>query len=409
MAARSTTTPSRWPSAPLRPTPSSTPMALAQSQRAGRPACAGLEGALHGVAARVLCDRVGLDDQRPPRGRSRAQLPVISPRPTGAGGSCSSTTSWRPASTSRPRLPRPDDGRDRRRHGTLPRGRRAVLRAAARPHLIAVSRRPSTSPSPRPAGWRWRPKVSPTAALPAASTAATCTACSTASGVIQVDSRERARAQPGTALFARLGPHPHAAAQRPRRRRAVRVLGPHGGDRAERPAPTVPLADGVRSPVGRREELRAATPGLPSTRVLDRIREGGPITAADLQQRTGPKGSWWSWDDGKLALEFLFHHGRLRDRAAQRLRPPLRPAGTVPACWRLRRRPRPRPAPSCWPRRPLARRGDVGGPDRLPPSRHSGLQAARRRARRRGRPAARPGRGLAKPACMHRDATIPAR
>ena len=64
-------------------------------------------------------------------------------------------------------------------------------------------------------------------------------------------------------LFARLGPHPRAAPRCPRRRRAVRVLGPHGGDRAEHPAPTVPLADGVRSPVGRREEVRAATPGLP--------------------------------------------------------------------------------------------------------------------------------------------------
>jgi len=43
--------------------------------------------------------------------------------------------------------------------------------------------------------------------------------------------------------------------------------------------------------------------------VLARIRDSGPITAADLEQRVGPKGSWWSWDDGKLALEHLFHHG----------------------------------------------------------------------------------------------------
>ncbi|MET0326046.1 MAG: crosslink repair DNA glycosylase YcaQ family protein [Ilumatobacteraceae bacterium] len=45
--------------------------------------------------------------------------------------------------------------------------------------------------------------------------------------------------------------------------------------------------------------------------VLARIRDSGPITAADLEQRVGPKGSWWSWDDGKLALEHLFHHGEV--------------------------------------------------------------------------------------------------
>jgi uncharacterized protein len=57
--------------------------------------------------------------------------------------------------------------------------------------------------------------------------------------------------------------------------------------------------------------------------VLARVRDGGPITAADLEQRVGSKGSWWSWDDGKIALEHLFHLGavvavrRPRDFARQ--------------------------------------------------------------------------------------------
>ena len=32
----------------------------------------------------------------------------------------------------------------------------------------------------------------------------------------------------------------------------------------------------------------------------------GPVVAGDLRQRPGPKGTWWDWDDGKLALECLF-------------------------------------------------------------------------------------------------------
>jgi uncharacterized protein YcaQ len=43
--------------------------------------------------------------------------------------------------------------------------------------------------------------------------------------------------------------------------------------------------------------------------VLRRIRDEGPLVAADLAQRAGPKGTWWDWDDGKIALEHLFHAG----------------------------------------------------------------------------------------------------
>jgi uncharacterized protein YcaQ len=45
--------------------------------------------------------------------------------------------------------------------------------------------------------------------------------------------------------------------------------------------------------------------------VLARISADGPIVAGDLKQRVGPKGTWWDWDDGKVALEYLFHRGEL--------------------------------------------------------------------------------------------------
>ena len=41
------------------------------------------------------------------------------------------------------------------------------------------------------------------------------------------------------------------------------------------------------------------------------VSDHGPVTAGDVSQRDRPKGAWWDWDDGKIALEALFHQGRL--------------------------------------------------------------------------------------------------
>jgi uncharacterized protein YcaQ len=45
--------------------------------------------------------------------------------------------------------------------------------------------------------------------------------------------------------------------------------------------------------------------------VLARIRDEGPVVAADISVREGRKGPWWDWDDAKTALEFLFETGQL--------------------------------------------------------------------------------------------------
>ena len=45
--------------------------------------------------------------------------------------------------------------------------------------------------------------------------------------------------------------------------------------------------------------------------VYQRIADSGPIAAGDISERVGKKGSWWDWDDAKLALEYLFMTGRL--------------------------------------------------------------------------------------------------
>ncbi|MEZ5215738.1 MAG: crosslink repair DNA glycosylase YcaQ family protein [Ilumatobacteraceae bacterium] len=48
--------------------------------------------------------------------------------------------------------------------------------------------------------------------------------------------------------------------------------------------------------------------------IVERIASDGPIVAGDLQMRRGPKGTWWDWDHGKMALEYLFWCGRLTAR-----------------------------------------------------------------------------------------------
>lgn len=44
--------------------------------------------------------------------------------------------------------------------------------------------------------------------------------------------------------------------------------------------------------------------------LLDRVRDGGPVAASDVEQRRQP-GGWWAWSDAKRALEWLFWAGHL--------------------------------------------------------------------------------------------------
>ncbi|MDO8363484.1 MAG: crosslink repair DNA glycosylase YcaQ family protein [Actinomycetota bacterium] len=45
--------------------------------------------------------------------------------------------------------------------------------------------------------------------------------------------------------------------------------------------------------------------------VLRRIEMDGPLASGDLSERVGKKGTWWDWDDGKVALEHLFWSGKV--------------------------------------------------------------------------------------------------
>jgi uncharacterized protein len=45
--------------------------------------------------------------------------------------------------------------------------------------------------------------------------------------------------------------------------------------------------------------------------VYDRVVDDGPLTSGQFESRVGPKGSWWDWDDAKIALENLFWRGKV--------------------------------------------------------------------------------------------------
>jgi hypothetical protein len=137
-------------------------------------------------------------------------------------------------------------------------------------------------------------------------------------GVIQIDSVNVLVRSQELPLFARLGPHPrtliddatddgelfeywvHEASHVPADHHHLhrwRMTRPHRW-----PA------------IARLDETR---PGF-IEHVVEYVRDNGAVVAGDLRQRTGPKGTWWDWDDGKIALEYLFHAGVLSARRRRR-------------------------------------------------------------------------------------------
>lgn len=53
-------------------------------------------------------------------------------------------------------------------------------------------------------------------------------------------------------------------------------------------------------------------------RLYRRVRDEGPLKAADVSTRVGKKGTWWDWDEAKSALEYLFYAGRVTTRSRDR-------------------------------------------------------------------------------------------
>jgi len=134
-------------------------------------------------------------------------------------------------------------------------------------------------------------------------------------GLIQIDSVNVLVRSQELPLFARLGPHPRSLIDDATRHGDLFEFWVH--EACHVPIELYPLQRWAMSGHPRWKSLRswAADNERLVANVLDRVRADGPIVASDLEMRDRPKGTWWDWDNGKLALEHLFRTG---DVAARR-------------------------------------------------------------------------------------------
>ncbi len=130
-------------------------------------------------------------------------------------------------------------------------------------------------------------------------------------GVIQIDSVNVLVRSQELPLFARLGPHP----------RSLISEATAAGELFEywvHEASHVPTQHhhlhrwrmAEEHKWSRYHTLEQRRPGFVDS-VHQRVATDGPLAAGDLEQRVGKKGTWWDWDDGKVALEYLFWNGRV--------------------------------------------------------------------------------------------------
>jgi uncharacterized protein len=130
-------------------------------------------------------------------------------------------------------------------------------------------------------------------------------------GLIQIDSVNVLVRSQELPLFARLGPHPRTLI--PDASRAGELFEYWVHEACHVPVSLHPYLRWQMNAEHRWKavaDLRHRRPEF-IDQVRIRIRDEGPIVAGDLNQRVGPKGTWWDWDDGKIALEHLFHAGEV--------------------------------------------------------------------------------------------------
>jgi uncharacterized protein len=133
-------------------------------------------------------------------------------------------------------------------------------------------------------------------------------------GLLQIDSvnvLERAHYLP---VFSRLGPYPKDTLDDlAYRRRELFEYWAHEASLV--PAADQPLyrhrMERVRDWIGARAERLVSEHPEYLERVVAEIAERGPISSSELSDPGDGRGSWWGWNDGKIACEYLFARGRL--------------------------------------------------------------------------------------------------
>jgi uncharacterized protein YcaQ len=130
-------------------------------------------------------------------------------------------------------------------------------------------------------------------------------------GLIQIDSVNVLVRSQELPLFARLGPHPRTMIGDATKAAEVFEYWVHEAshvDMAHHHLHRWKMAGDHKW--GRYWTLTNRRPGY-IDEVYRRIADGGPVASGDLSERVGKKGTWWDWDDAKVALEHLFWDGRV--------------------------------------------------------------------------------------------------
>jgi uncharacterized protein YcaQ len=135
-------------------------------------------------------------------------------------------------------------------------------------------------------------------------------------GLVQIDSvniLERAHYLPG---FARLGQYSRESLDRAAYRAPRRLFEYWGHEASLLPVELQPLMrwrmDRAHDEAwGGMRRVARESPEL-LTRILEQVRDRGPIAARDLEQeRPRRKEGWWDWSDAKRAIELLFWSGEV--------------------------------------------------------------------------------------------------
>ncbi len=133
-------------------------------------------------------------------------------------------------------------------------------------------------------------------------------------GLLQIDSVNVLVRSQELPLFARLGAHPRDLISNATRRGELFEFWAH--EASHIPTEMHPLwrwkmvRNRDHKPWAMIAKVRAEQPDFVDS-VLAHITKHGAIASGDLKTRTGKKGSWWDWDQGKAALEWLFWTGEL--------------------------------------------------------------------------------------------------
>ena len=137
-------------------------------------------------------------------------------------------------------------------------------------------------------------------------------------GVIQIDSVNVLVRSQELPLFSRLGNHNRNAI--PKATEQQKLFEYWGHEAAHLPVEIHPL---FRWKMEAARLGKARHWGLTSfyddnkafvKRMLKHVEKNGPTTSRELSTRTEKKGTWWDWDEAKVALEYLFLTGQLMSR-----------------------------------------------------------------------------------------------